>query len=123
MPAGTTALDGLSSRASRKPIPVVVADQTDCLVLLEQGEVEAAVNDESVLLGLAVQDPSMVVVGPRFTVEPYGLGIAQSHPDFVRFVNAVLEQMRGDGTWSAIYNRWLSRIGPDPGPPPARYRD
>ncbi|TMC13418.1 MAG: glutamate ABC transporter substrate-binding protein [Chloroflexi bacterium] len=123
VPAGTTALDGLSSRASRKPIPVVVADQTDCLVLLELGTVDAAVNDESVLLGLAVQDPSMVVVGPRFTVEPYGLGIAQSHPDFVRFVNAVLEQMRSDGAWSAIYNHWLSRIGPDAGPPPARYRD
>ena len=121
-PAGTTAIDNLA-RVPGHPIPVAAADQTDCLVMLELGEVDAAANDESVLLGLAAQDPSMVVVGPRFTSEPYGLGIAQSHPEFVRFVNAVLERMRSDGTWAGIYNRWLGRFGPNPGPPPAKYRD
>lgn len=121
-PAGTTAIDNLT-HVPGHPIPVAAADQTDCLVMLELGEVDAAANDESVLLSLAAQDPSMVVVGPKFTSEPYGLGIAQSHPEFVRFVNAVLERVRGDGTWSSIYNRWLGRFGPNPGPPAARYRD
>jgi polar amino acid transport system substrate-binding protein len=121
-PAGTTAIDNLA-RAPGHPIPVAAADQTDCLVMLELGEVDAAVNDESVLLGLAAQDPSMIVVGPKFTSEPYGLGIAQSHPEFVRFANAVLERMRSDGTWTSIYDRWLGRFGSDPGPPPAKYRD
>ena len=121
-PAGTTAIDNLAHSAAH-PMPVAAADQTDCLVMLELGEVDAAANDESVLLGLAAQDPTMTIVGPRFTSEPYGLGIAQTHPEFVRFVNAVLERMRADGTWATIYNRWLGRFGPNPGPPPARYRD
>ena len=54
-------------------------------------------SDESVLLGLDAQDPSMVVVGPRFTSEPYGLGNAQPHPEFVRFANRGREGANGAG--------------------------
>ena len=57
--------------------------------------------------------------GPELTDEPYGLAISKQHPDFVRFVNAVLAQERADGAWVASYHRW---VGPqDVVPPPARY--
>jgi len=55
-------------------------------------------------------------------VHPYGMAINQSHPEFVRFVNAVLDQMRADGKWTQIYNTWLSGLGPAPAPPPAVYQ-
>ena len=49
-----------------------------------------------------------------------GLGINADDVDFVRFVNARLAQMRSDGEWTAIYNRWLSdALGPAPAPPQA----
>ena len=35
------------------------------------------------------------------------MAIGQAHPDFVRFVNGVLDQTRSDGSWRAIYARWL----------------
>ena len=63
---------------------------TDCLVLLQQGQVAAISTDDSILAGLAAQDPWTKIVGPRFSSEPYGLAISKQHPDFVRFVNAVL---------------------------------
>ena len=44
------------------------------------------------------------------TDEPYGLAIAKDHPDFVRFVNAVLEQMHSDGRWTKIWNRWFGSV-------------
>ena len=56
-------------------------------------------------------------------VEPYGVGIKKENVDLVRFVNAVLQRMRDDGTWEALYNANLRSFGPSPGPPPAQYQD
>jgi polar amino acid transport system substrate-binding protein len=66
------------------------------------------------------QDPGTKIVGPRFSNEPYGLAISQQHPDFVRFVNAVLQRRRADGQWAASYARWIGT--PVPPAPPARYK-
>ena len=74
----------------------------------------------TILDGLAAQDPWTKIVGPRFTSEPYGLAISQQHPDFVRFVNAVLQQLRTDGQWAASYAHWVGT--PVPAPPPAHYK-
>lgn len=122
--AGTTSIDNLKQAPSH-PVPVSVAEFTDCLVLLQQGQVDAISTDDTILLGLAAQDPTVQVVGPKFTDEPYGLAINQNHPEFVRFVNSVLEKMRSDGTWATIYNRWLGKVGGGgtPSPPAAKYKD
>jgi len=99
---------------------VAVPYWTDCLVLLQEGKVAAVSTDDTILAGLAAQDPETKIIGPRLTSEPYGLAISQHHPDFVRFVNAVLAKMRADGQWAAIYKRWVG--APAPPPPPAQYR-
>jgi polar amino acid transport system substrate-binding protein len=119
---GSTSIESLA-KSSAKPIPVGVPDQSDCLVLLQRGEVDAISTDEALLLGLAAQDPTVHIVGDKFTDEPYALGISQAHPEFVRFVNAVLDRMRSDGTWAAIYNKWLGKYGASATPPPASYKD
>jgi polar amino acid transport system substrate-binding protein len=92
---------------------------TDCLVLLQEDKVAAVSTDDAILYGLAAQDPFTKVVGPELTDEPYGLAISKQHPEFVRFVNAVLAKERSDGAWEASYRHW---VGPqDAAPPPARY--
>ena len=106
--------------APSHPIPVAVPYWTDCLVLLQQGDVAAISTDAVILTGLTVQDPETKLVGPQFTSDPYGLGIPKRHPDLVRFVNAVLAQMRADGQWAASYAHWFG--SPAPAPPEARYQ-
>jgi polar amino acid transport system substrate-binding protein len=103
--------------------PVGADTHTECLVLFQQGKVDAITGDETVLAGLAAQDPFAVVVqGPAFTVEPYGLGVNRSNVDFVEFVNGVLEQLRADGQWTRSYNKWLAdALGQAPAPPVAVY--
>ena len=80
--------------------------------MLQQGQVDAISTDDVVLIGLAKQDPSVDVVGASMGVEPYGVGVKKENDDLVRFVNGVLEQMRADGTWERLYEKWLRRPRP-----------
>ena len=120
-PSGTSSLRTLEAEAP-DAVAVPAANHTGCLVKFQQGEVDAITGDDTVLAGLAAQDPYAVVVGDAFTSEPYGVGIAGDQVDLVRFVNGVLERMRTDGSWTDSYDRWLAdTLGPAPEPPVARY--
>jgi polar amino acid transport system substrate-binding protein len=121
-PKGTSSMDNMIKEAP-KAIPVAADTHTGCLVLFQEGEVAAITGDDTVLAGLAAQDPYAVVPKQQaFTSEPYGLGFNKKDVDFVRLVNARLAQMRADGEWTRIYNRWLKEaLGPAPEPPSAVY--
>jgi polar amino acid transport system substrate-binding protein len=122
--AGSTSLQNLMALPLKPPVKTVaVTNQSDCLVLLQQGQVDAISTDDTILQGLAAQDPSVRLVGPAFTREPYGMAISKAHPDLVAFVNGVLARERADGTWASIYKRWLGRFngGQAPSPPAATY--
>jgi polar amino acid transport system substrate-binding protein len=120
--AGSTSITNIAN-ASSHPVPVSVRDWTDCLVMLQQNQVDAISTDSSILAGLAAQDPGVHVVGTRFTDEPYGLAMKKTSTDFVRFVNGVLDQLRSDGQWKALYTKWLASLGPAPNPPASQYLD
>ncbi|MDQ1399666.1 MAG: polar amino acid transport system substrate-binding protein [Acidimicrobiaceae bacterium] len=124
--AGSTSIanveDVNKTHASAPAIPVAVTDWTDCLVALQSGTIDAVSTDDTILAGLKAQDPHTQIVGDKFTQEPYGMAMKLDHPEFVRFVNSVLERIRADGTWTAIWNRWLAPA-PAPAPPTATYRD
>jgi polar amino acid transport system substrate-binding protein len=119
---GSTSLANIQAAASH-PIPYGVPQRTDCLVALQEGKVAGISTDDAILLGFKAQDPYTKIVGPLFSPQPYGMAINHSHPDFVRFVNAELARMRADGTWAAIYRKWLGGVvGHVPAPPEARYQ-
>jgi len=117
--AGSTSIANIAAIASG-PVPVAVNDWTDCLVMLQQGQVSAISTDDTILRGLAAQDPSTkLLLTTNFTKEPYGLAMDLHAPDLVQFVNGVLAQLRSNGGWAAIYTRWLN--SPAPAPPIAQY--
>ena len=123
--AGSTSINNFASRPSH-PVPFIVADWTDCLVALQEGTVDAISTDDTILNGLKAQDPYTNIIGDPFSHEPYGMAIDQSHPDFVRFVNGVLEGVRASGNWGRIWTHWIGAVltpppalPPPPPPPPA----
>lgn len=119
-PTGSTSLDRLRQYGGLVPVPS--DSHTGCLVLFQRGEVDAITGDDTVLAGLAAQDPYARVVGKAFSAEPYGLGFNSKDVDLVRFVNGVLEQMRKDGRLTRSYDRWLRpALGPAPTPPTPVY--
>ena len=96
----------------------------DCVVELERGRVAAVSSDDIILAGLAAQDPQTEVVGRALDNSSYGVGMRPDAPELVRFVNALLERSRTDGSLAASNRRWLGgTLDPVPVPPPARYRD
>jgi polar amino acid transport system substrate-binding protein len=106
-----------------KLVPVQVKNWSDCLVLLQLGQVEAVSTDNTILAGMAEQDPGTKVVGDSIADEPYGIGVPLANKDMVRFVNGVLEGLRSDGTWTEIYQRYLGVLGDPPPPPTPLYQD
>ncbi|MEJ3748396.1 glutamate ABC transporter substrate-binding protein [Actinomycetes bacterium KLBMP 9797] len=120
--AGSTSIRNIAAKIADAR-PVSGADALDCLVMLQQHQVDAVSTDDAILAGFAAQDPSTVVLPERFTKEPYGMAIKKESPDLVRFVNGVLERVRADGTWTRLYDKWLSALGRTPQPPAARYQD
>ncbi len=103
-------------------LDVVPATQAiDCLVYLQQGRVDAISTDSSILLGFRTQDPNTTIVGTTLAPVPYGMEVNKAHPEFVRFVNGVLAELRANGTWSRLYSRWLHQFGATPAPPNPQY--
>ncbi|HET8593723.1 MAG TPA: glutamate ABC transporter substrate-binding protein [Intrasporangium sp.] len=120
-PKDTSSLDNL--KKVNGPIPVTADTHTGCLVLFQQGKVDAITGDDIVLAGLAAQDPYAVVTSARpISDEPYGLAFNKDDVYLVRYVNRLLADLERDGGWTAIYNRWLSEaLGKAPAPPKAVY--
>jgi polar amino acid transport system substrate-binding protein len=97
-------------------------NEPDCLVMLQQGQVDAISTDDTILDGFAVQDPNLKILtdksGKAITLaeEPYGMAMSPGHPDLVRFVNAVLaneDPTSADGTWARIWRQDLgTRVVP-----------
>lgn len=119
---GTTSLTRVQQIG---PPPIIVAVDTwaDCLVAMQQNQVDAVSTDDAILAGLMSQDPYLHIVGPSMSQEPYGIGVSKDNPELVRFVNGTLERIRRDGTWNTLYRKWLTVLGPAPAPPVARYLD
>ena len=119
---GTTSLQRIREIAP-PPILVEVVNWADCLVTLQQRQVDAVSTDDSILAGLVSQDPYLHIVGPNMDTQPYGIGVQLDNTGLVRFVNGTLERLRRDGTWNTLYRKWLTVLGPAPAPPNPRYVD
>jgi polar amino acid transport system substrate-binding protein len=121
-PAGSTSLANIAKFPGIQPVSVEI--HSDCLALWQEGRVDAITGDDAILAGFQAQDPHAKIVGASLEAEPYGLAVAASHKEFAQYLNAVLEQIRGDGTWAKLYATWLAGpLGPASagGPPTATY--
>ncbi len=119
---GTTSLQRVQE-ISPSPVIVSVVNWADCLVAMQQREIDAVSTDDSILAGLVEEDPYLHIVGPNMASQPYGVGINLNNTGLVRFVNGTLERIRRDGTWNTLYRKWLAVLGPAPAPPTPRYVD
>jgi polar amino acid transport system substrate-binding protein len=116
-PNGTSTMDVV--KATGGVIPVGATNHTGCLVLFQNGDVDAIAGDDTVLAGLVAQDPYAVVPQmDQLTKEPYGIGVNKDQKDLVRYVNRVLETVKADGRWQKSYATWFEPALHVPAQPP-----
>ncbi|HEY8201307.1 MAG TPA: glutamate ABC transporter substrate-binding protein [Actinomycetota bacterium] len=86
-------------------------DYSQCLEQLEQGKVDAITTDDTILEALRSRNPTFLqVVGEPLTIEPYGMGVAKGHPEFVDFVNETIREVKADGRWQRLYDHWIRPV-------------
>jgi polar amino acid transport system substrate-binding protein len=119
---GSTSIKTITDHPA-KLVPVQVDNWSDCLIMLQQGQVSAVSTDDTILAGMVAQDPNVKMVGARFTEEPYGIGIPKANIDMVQFVNGVLEKSVSSGAWQRSYDKWLGSTGEPSSPPAPVYLD
>ncbi|MBM7519463.1 glutamate ABC transporter substrate-binding protein [Nocardioides nitrophenolicus] len=106
-PASTTSVANIK-KIEPDVVAVEAGTHTGCLIKFQNSEVDAITGDDTVLAGLAAQDPyTAVPQQEKLTDEPYGLAFNKGDVALVRFVNSVLDQMRANGRWTEIYDQWL----------------
>ncbi|GAA3389264.1 transporter substrate-binding domain-containing protein [Cryptosporangium minutisporangium] len=119
--SGSTSIAKISAYPDVVPVS---ADLTvDCMLMLQQGQIDAVSTNDTILLGLAAQDPGTHIVGDPLSSELSGIGIQKSQVDLVRFVNKVLEGLRTSGFLTERYEHWLGDLPGAPPALPADYRD
>ncbi|MEY9967245.1 polar amino acid transport system substrate-binding protein [Streptacidiphilus sp. MAP12-16] len=116
---GSTAAD-LLKQTSHGATVVPVANQLDCLVQMQLGNVDATITDNALGAGQVAQDPTIHLVGGTLDQELYGVAMKLGASDLVRRVNAVLQDFLAN-QWDTEYNLWLKPLGKSPGAPRVHY--
>jgi polar amino acid transport system substrate-binding protein len=102
VPSGGTSVETLKGYAANDFVPVEVDDITECLVIMQQGGADAVLSDDTVVKGMARQDPYVKVVGDLLSQEPYGIGFNAVATELVQVTNAMLETLRTNGGMDKI---------------------
>jgi ABC-type amino acid transport substrate-binding protein len=116
---GSTYADTIKARAPTADLRLVDT-YSECLELIQTDAVDAVSTDDVILTGMIAQDPSLELVGPEFTFEPYGAGIRQGDREFKEFVDGVIQRFKADGRWQENYDKWVGQHIPEAeqqGPP------
>ena len=87
--------------------------QFEDLALLETavqtGQIDAAINDNGVLLDFAKSNHDVKVAAELATAEKYGLGVKTGNKTLLAAVNKTLVRIKADGTYDALYTKWFGK--------------
>jgi polar amino acid transport system substrate-binding protein len=75
---------------------------TNALLAFRDGRAEALMWDDTVLLGIAVQDRNLKLTSDTFLALPYGIGIKQGNTALKRWVDSRLAVMKRRDTFNTI---------------------
>ncbi|MBM7868182.1 transporter substrate-binding domain-containing protein [Heliobacterium gestii] len=112
----STVRGSTSAKNIREKAPDAKVDEyatyTEAFQALKLGRAEAMTTDNSILMGFATDEPDYVLVGGLFTEEPYGFGFQKGHPEWVKYVNDFMKEMKANGKYDELYKKWFKQDPP-----------
>ncbi|GGB09513.1 MULTISPECIES: transporter substrate-binding domain-containing protein [Agarivorans] len=104
---GTTG-EGAIKRYLPKAKVNLFETQSEAVLEVTNGKADAFIYDLPFNAIYAAEHQGQLVhLDQPFTFEPLGWAVRQGDPDFLNFLNGYLRQIKGDGTYERIYDKWF----------------
>jgi ABC-type amino acid transport substrate-binding protein len=78
---------------------------------MENGHLDAIVNDLPTTEMIIRQRHSAKIVGPTLTAERYGFAVRLHDKDLLEAINVALKAIKSDGRFETIHDRWFGAGG------------
>lgn len=77
---------------------------------LKHGRADAMTSDDTILLGFAIQDPSVKLLPQRYSQEPYAVALrkGETSQKLKNKINLILENMHTDGDLNKLKGKWTN---------------
>lgn len=82
-------------------------ETVDYLLDMENGRLDASINDLLNQLEYNKTHPNVKIVGEPFTKASLGIAVKQGDKDLANLVNSVLKEMKNNGEADKLYEKWL----------------
>jgi len=107
--AGTTGQIYAEANAPSSASLVSFPSDGEMWPALQAGQVDALLEDYPVNMQHAQSDSSYIVVEKYQTDEKYGFAFAKGkNPDLLKAINDALQELRDNGTYDTLYNKYFS---------------
>ncbi|QUH05579.1 amino acid ABC transporter substrate-binding protein [Saccharopolyspora erythraea] len=77
---------------------------------VQTGQIDAAINDNSVLGDFIKNNPEVEITTEFTTGDQYGIGVATGNEALRNAVNQSLKKMKENGEYDAIYQKWFGKL-------------
>lgn len=113
--SGSNASETLSRESLRQDMALRLqefADYPQALNALGEGAIDAIAANSVALVQMAQGNPGLQVVNTPLNRQPYSVGVPEGESLIRSMVNFTLEDMKHDGTYDRIYEKWFIATSP-----------
>ena len=106
---GSTAVTAMQKKAEEAGIKVTFNQYNtyaEALTALQAGRVQAMSTDASILSSYAKKAPETVLLGERFSQEPYGIATKKGNDDLAKLINGVVQELQKSGQLQKWQEKW-----------------
>lgn len=103
---GSTSVQNIKDKAPEAQV-LEFENYAEAFTALKAGKGDALTTDNSILYGMADQDPNYTLVGEPFTDEPYGIALKKGDDKFTKYVNDFIKEIQDSGEYDKIKSKWI----------------